>query len=128
MEPVTTTDSTPNPAWVPQACTLPTAQQPLRVAEFDTLFTTALRAVHRLDPNRLRLLLDGATTVEATARDLTRRESECCSFFTFAVTRHDDDQTVGLEVAVPDGHTAVLDGLAERASAALGTGGNTEQP
>ena len=24
--------------WVPQACTLPTVQQPLRVAEFDGLF------------------------------------------------------------------------------------------
>ena len=25
--------------WVPEACTLPTAQQPMRLAEFDTLFT-----------------------------------------------------------------------------------------
>src|SRR5438067_388344 len=57
--------------WAPNACTLPTAQQPLRAAEFDTLFTTALRAVHRLGPGRVRLVLDGSA--EASARDLGRR-------------------------------------------------------
>jgi hypothetical protein len=31
-------------AWVPQACTLATADQPLRQAEFDALFATALHA------------------------------------------------------------------------------------
>jgi hypothetical protein len=28
--------------WVPEACTLPTVDQPLRAAEFDDLFATAL--------------------------------------------------------------------------------------
>ena len=28
--------------WVPQACALPTGEQPLRSAEFDDLFATAL--------------------------------------------------------------------------------------
>jgi hypothetical protein len=36
-------------AWVPQACTLPMADQPLRQAEFDALFATALRAFDRPD-------------------------------------------------------------------------------
>ncbi|MEV4838269.1 hypothetical protein AB0K05_27425 [Nonomuraea sp. NPDC049486] len=36
-------------AWVPSACTLPTAEQPLRVAEFDALFADAVRAVARPD-------------------------------------------------------------------------------
>lgn len=31
--------------WVSQACALPAREQPLRVAEFDDLFTTALRVV-----------------------------------------------------------------------------------
>jgi hypothetical protein len=43
----------PGPAradWVPvDACTRPTADQPLRVAELDGLFTTALPAVERPD-------------------------------------------------------------------------------
>ncbi|WP_245718914.1 hypothetical protein [Micromonospora rhizosphaerae] len=36
--------------WVPEACTLPTAERPLRVAEFDELFATALRGQTRLSP------------------------------------------------------------------------------
>ena len=30
--------------WAPDACTLPTAERPLRVAEFDDLFTFVVRA------------------------------------------------------------------------------------
>ena len=48
-------------AWVPaDACTLPTAEQPLRVAEFDGLFATALRGMERGEPGWLRLNLTGA--------------------------------------------------------------------
>ena len=43
-------------SWVPIDCTLPTTQQPLRVAEFDTLFATALRRVSRPTPHRLSTL------------------------------------------------------------------------
>jgi hypothetical protein len=31
--------------WVPDACTLPTEEVPLRVAEFDALFASTLRRV-----------------------------------------------------------------------------------
>jgi hypothetical protein len=100
--------------WVPQACTLPSIEQPLRVAEFDELFATALRAGQRLARTRLRLTLD--PRAEAAARDLTARESECCSFFAFAVTRVEDE--VQVEIEVPEAHVAVLDALAVRATAA----------
>ncbi|HEX2298038.1 MAG TPA: hypothetical protein VHH34_05885 [Pseudonocardiaceae bacterium] len=116
---MTTTDVTPGAAWVPQACTLPAAQQPLRVAEFDSLFMTALRSIHRMDPVRLRLVLDGAAEVETTARALARRESACCSFFTFLLTRSDEGQELYLDAVVSAAHVAVLDALADRAGALL---------
>ena len=37
------------PSWVPDACTLPTVEQPLRAKEFDDLFRDAVTAVHRID-------------------------------------------------------------------------------
>ena len=40
-------------SWAPvDACTLPTAEQPLRVAEWDGLFAESLRAVERPDATR----------------------------------------------------------------------------
>ncbi|MGN9841382.1 hypothetical protein ACTMTI_24960 [Nonomuraea sp. H19] len=98
--------------WVPEDCTLPTAEQPLRVAEFDALFTEALRGVERIDNTHLRLRLDGADHVERTARELTARETSCCSFFTFTFDRTAEDLT--LDVQVPPAHAAVLDGLVAR--------------
>ena len=101
--------------WVPQACTLPTVEQPLRLAEFDALFATALRAQQRLSPTALQWHLDPAA--EAGARNLTGRESACCSFFTFTVTGSDDE--LRLDVQVPAGHADVLDALASRAAAGM---------
>jgi hypothetical protein len=43
--------------WVPEACTLPTVEQPLRVAEFDDVFAVAVRAPERVGPDVLRLFL-----------------------------------------------------------------------
>jgi hypothetical protein len=104
-------------AWVPQACTLPSVERPLRVAEFDALFASSLRAVRRSAPDQLRLLLD--PDVEAAARDLTARETECCSFFTFTVTPAAEGLYVDVEV--PAAHVSVLDALASRAAAQAGT-------
>jgi hypothetical protein len=104
-------------SWAPTECTLPTAEQPLRVAEFDELFATSLRAVARLTPTHLRLHLDGAGQVEATTRDLVARETACCSFFTFNLDRTADDR-LQLDVQVPAPYSQVLDGLATRATAA----------
>jgi predicted metalloendopeptidase len=36
-------ESDPQAAWVPEACTLPSVEQPLRVAEFDEVFANAVR-------------------------------------------------------------------------------------
>jgi len=109
-------DETDADRWVRQACTLPAAERPLRVAEFDDLFAAALRDVRRLDPERLRLTLRGVPGLEATARDLAARESECCSFFTFTIRRHGEN--VVMDVQVPSSQVGVLDGLAARAAAA----------
>lgn len=101
--------------WVPEACTLPTADRPFRLAEFDDLFATALHGQQRLSATTLRWELDPAA--EATARDLTGRESDCCSFFSF--TFHPGDATLSLEVEVLAAHVMVLDALAERAAAGI---------
>lgn len=98
---------------VPAACTLPTAEQPVRVAEFRRLLAGNVRTVDRVSPRLLRLDLDGA--VEAAARDLAARETECCSFFSFAISRT-GPATVRMDVEVPAGRTDVLDGLAALAA------------
>ncbi|NYH42573.1 hypothetical protein HNR22_002300 [Micromonospora jinlongensis] len=105
---------TTDDAWVPEACTLPTAERPLRLAEFDQFFTDAVRGLDRLSAQHLRLRLDGDAQVEEMARDLTARESSCCSFFTFGLSRSGPD-SLSLDVRVPAAHVDVLDALAERA-------------
>ncbi|QIS11212.1 hypothetical protein [Nocardia arthritidis] len=103
-------------SWVPtDTCTLPTPQQPLRVAEFDALFATALRGMKRVSQTRLRLEL--AADAEPTARELTERESACCSFFTFEFIAKQPDSLL-LEIEVPPAHSAVLDGIVTRATSA----------
>jgi len=97
--------------WAPDACTLPTAQRPLRVAEFDDLLT-AVRRSQRPAPTRLDLVLPRA--VESAGRDLARRESQCCSFFTFEFESLGDD--VVMHIAVPPEHVEVLDALDARAN------------
>lgn len=109
------------PVWVPRACTLPTAERPLRVAEFDGLFGAALRDVHRPRRTELRLILDGTAEVAARVADLVERETRCCSFFTFTLSRDGDDQLL-LRVRVPSAHVGVLDGLHTRATTALENG------
>jgi hypothetical protein len=115
---MTTNDEMTGPAWVPEACTLPTAQRPLRLAEFDQVFATALRGQQRMSPTQLRWQLDPA--VEAAARDLTTRESSCCSFFAFTFTPGGAaGESLELLVQVPAGHVDVLDALADRAAAGM---------
>lgn len=108
-------------AWVPSACTLPSADQPLRVAEFDELFATSARTIERPSADRLVLVLDPAS--EATARDLVARETGCCSFFDFVFTSIADGD-VRLSVSVPAGRADILDALARRAAEASGVAGS----
>lgn len=47
-------------AWADvEACTLPTADRPLRVAEFDDLFTTSLRSIDQPSDTYAHLVLTG---------------------------------------------------------------------
>jgi hypothetical protein len=106
--------------WVPDACTLPTVEQPLRVAEFDELFAAAVRPVERVDRTELRIHLPAAA--EPTARDLAARESRCCSFFAFELRAA--AAGTELRVRVPESRSAVLDAMQQRAeSARIGAGG-----
>ena len=100
-------------AWVPESCALPTVEQPSRMGEFDSLLVTGLVSQTRVAPNVLRWSLD--LEVEAVARDLAARESECCSFFRFSFAMDADGLVV--EVQVPPAHVEVLDALAARAAA-----------
>jgi hypothetical protein len=102
--------------WVPvDACTLPTADQPLRVAEWDDLFATSLRTVER-GPTRARLVLGGDDGLAARVQRLAEAETACCSFFTFTVTPL-DDAGVALGIEVPRARADVLTALLERAQA-----------
>ncbi|GAA4210435.1 hypothetical protein GCM10022252_78250 [Streptosporangium oxazolinicum] len=101
--------------WAPAECVLPTGERPLRTAEFDALFASALSGLERVSPTHLRLNLRGDAQVEETARDLVARETVCCSFFAFTFTRERDDLV--LDVEVPAVHSGVLDGLVVRALA-----------
>ena len=102
--------------WVPESCTLPTVEQPLRVAEFDELFATAVRPAERLDSTELQVHLPAGEETVATAQDLVSREAGCCSFFSFEVRASAAGTELGLQV--PASQTAVLDAMQQLAEAA----------
>lgn len=97
---------------VPEVCTLPTVEQPVRLAEIDELLSTRVRRVDRLDSVRLRLELEPDAAVAAQTADLVMRESACCSFFTFTLTA--TGGTLTLDVTVPSAYVDVLDAMAAR--------------
>ncbi|MEV5833193.1 hypothetical protein [Nocardia sp. NPDC052112] len=102
-----------NLLWVPDACTLPTADQPLRIAEFTDLFAVALRRIERIAPTCLRLEL--AATHEGTARDLAARETSCCGFFDFSFATAGPD-AMAMDIEVPVSRITALDALADHAT------------
>ncbi|WP_431955611.1 hypothetical protein [Nocardia lijiangensis] len=102
--------------WAPDACTLPTAERPVRVAEFDRFFAESVQRADRLARTRLDLLLSG--DAEPAGRDLAARESACCSFFAFTFDTSGDGPVMRIEV--PDTQVEVLDALAMRLDAAIG--------
>jgi hypothetical protein len=97
------------------ACTLPTAERPLRLAEFEGLFADHLTQL-AWDGGRLRLSLSGGAGLRDAVADLTARESACCSFFDFSLSGLAD--AVVLEVGVPPERREILDALAALAEAA----------
>lgn len=102
--------------WVPQSCTLPTVEQPLRVAEFDALFASAVRPAERVSRTELWMYLPGGADVVATARDVIERETGCYSFFAFDLRASAAGTELG--VRAPDSQVAVLDAMQARAEAA----------
>ena len=94
------------------ACTMPTAERPLRLAEFDDLFATSVRRVERRG-SAVRLRLAGKVGLVDRVRDLAARETSCCSFFSFVIEGTDQDLT--LDISVPPERQEILDALAERA-------------
>jgi hypothetical protein len=102
--------------WVPESCTLPTVEQPLRVGEFDALFAVAVGRAERLGPTRLRVRLPPGPDVAARAQDLVARETGCCSFFSFDV--RPSPTGTELDVQVPEQQVAVLDAMQHRVDAA----------
>ena len=95
-------------AWVPDACTRPTARRPLRVAAFDELSTEAVRSFESADRRQLRLDLRAGLQVAGRAAELAADEPGCCSFFTFTLTASGGGLVQ--EVTVPKSRTGVLDG------------------
>lgn len=105
------------PSWVPlEACRLPNAEAPMRLAAFDDLFATAVTAFARPQATRLRLDLVSDTGVAARTAELAMREADCCGFFTFTLTAARDG--LALDISVPPARTDVLDGIAAQAAGA----------
>lgn len=101
---------------IPDACTLPNEERPLRVAEFAALFARAPHPAARPAPGRLRLTFPSSPETATTLRDLVARESVCCAFFDFTIT--DGPGGLVLDIAVPAGHEPILDALAGLAATA----------
>lgn len=94
---------------IPTACTLPTAERPIRLKEFDDLLATSSRQADRTSATSRTLHLAGGDDLEQRTRDLSARETECCLFFTFHIASEDDG--VVLTVSVPPQHSGILDSL-----------------
>ncbi len=103
------------------ACTLPTAERPTRLAEFDQFFADSVQATHRADPTRLELTLTADADAEPVGRDLAARESACCSFYTF--TFQSTPAGTVMWIDVPTAYIEVLDAMAARAQTAVAGAG-----
>ena len=99
---------------------MPTVEQPLRLAEFDDLFGSAVRPAERLNLTDLRIHLPAGAETVSTVRELVARESACCSFFSFDVRSLSGETELAVEVS--EAWIAVLDAMAQRAESAR-TGG-----
>ena len=101
--------------WAPADCTLPAADQPLRMAEFRDLLDGAVIGSERLDETRLQLRLRRDRDTASRAAALATAETECCSFFVFALTVTSD--SLLLDITVPAARAGILDAMAVSAHA-----------
>jgi hypothetical protein len=100
-----------------ESCTLPAADLPGRLAEFDAAFAAGLRHAEVISPVHARLVFTADQARAEALAGLLRRESECCSFFAFGQRAEGDLVTV--DVTVPPGHAEMLAALAGRAAGHL---------
>lgn len=105
-------DSVEPQTWVPEACTLPTVEQPLRVAAFDVVLGRAVRAVEETGPAGVRLHLHRNPEGIGQVASLLVQEAECCDFFRFTLVVAAD--VLALDVMVPPAQAAVLAALSDR--------------
>lgn len=99
--------------WVPAACTLPTAEQPLRAQEFDTFFAEDALGVTPATPDGIAISVRPTPEAAARAARLAIAETACCSFFTFELTI--GAGAITLTVTTEPGHAEVLAALGARA-------------
>jgi hypothetical protein len=88
------------------ACTLDATGLADRLAEFQRLFSAALRS-HVREPSQLRLVLSVTPEDEPVVRDLFAREATCCQFFAFTFERV--GETLSVSMNVPDDGVPMLD-------------------
>jgi hypothetical protein len=93
------------------ACTLPTVERPLRLAEFDALFSLATSVEY--DGSTARLHFSGPPTLRDEVVELTARESQCCSFFAFSVEGTDSEVDLGIGASTE--HEPLVAALVARA-------------
>ena len=103
----------------PEACSLPSADQPARVAEWDALFAGAVCEVSPITGG-VRFAVDRTAAGPAAVADLADRESQCCAFLAFTLVL--GNGTVTLDVTSDSGHAEVVEALAGRAAALAGSG------
>ena len=104
--------------WVPEACTLPTVERPLRRSEFDALFSEDVANVEQISPTHLRFELRAHPDAAARAAGLAVKETGCCSFFNFDLAIGEGN--VSMTVSTDATHAAVLAALCDRATARAG--------
>jgi hypothetical protein len=125
--PITIDTEKPTRDWVRvEACTLPTLEQPMRIAEFDELFVASLRDIQ--EPGwsdvKVRLVLGGDEVLPERVQRLVDAETSCCSFFTFTLTPLElgdssvTETMVALDIDVPAARADVLAAFVSRARGA----------
>ncbi|OBF95182.1 hypothetical protein A5773_15220 [Mycobacterium sp. 852014-52450_SCH5900713] len=85
------------------ACTLTASDHAARTAWIEQLNATALDSYQR-DDHRIRLRYRPAAA--AQARELVRRERECCPFLQFSTEEHDDAFVVTIDAPADLGAAA----------------------
>ena len=99
------------------SCTLPAADLPGRLAEFDAAFAAGLQRADVISPTHARLVFTADPAQAEALAGLLGRESQCCSFFTF--DQRAEGGLVTVDVTVPPAHAETLAALAGRAAGHL---------